>query len=73
MKKYKNWIEFNDEYPSGIYRCFICGQFTTDMTVCSNCGAQANDLFRGKTVRIDNEDLVIFEPIEDISKISGNS
>lgn len=67
-REFKNRIEFKDEYPSGIYMCFKCGQFTTNPTVCSNCGTQANDLFRGYRIKVDGTELVIFRPIEDITK-----
>lgn len=58
--------EFNERYPSRVYKCYQCGRLTIDADICCQCGAQANVLF-GDTYRykIGSEPIrQIFKPIE---------
>jgi hypothetical protein len=63
--------EYNNKFPSRIFICFSCKNFTASPYFCKECGAQANGLFKdtNKTykyiIKEESEELnEIFIPIE---------
>ncbi len=62
---FENQRKFNAKFPSKIYICDNCGKMTTNDTICTNCGAQANRMFADNyRYKIENEERIIFKPIE---------
>lgn len=67
---FENQREFSRKFPSKIYLCDKCKKMTTDDTICTNCGAQANRMFADNyKYKIGSNERIIFKPIELLNDI----
>ncbi|MBQ8476461.1 hypothetical protein IJ531_05305 [bacterium] len=64
MEIFDNEREFNKKYPSKIYICSSCAQFTSNPDICIHCSAQGNTLFNYNYQIKGHKKRIIFEPIE---------
>ena len=67
---FKSYREFNEKFPTKLYKCTNCGQLLNDKYSCVNCGWRADGLFKtmDKGYKYTIEDMnfteEIFTPIE---------
>lgn len=67
---FPSWREFNNKFPTKMYKCSNCNELLTDRYTCRKCGWRADGLFqtmgKGYKFTIESEGITeeIFKPIE---------